>query len=79
MQFESLNSRGDRWRGTFAIAGKPADDLPLGTLLGIVKQSGLKKELEFTIMIEKAKTNHATSVPDLPSCVSTGLTHKTTP
>lgn len=54
-----------------------SDDLPPGTLNSIFKQAGWKRELtnmRYAVVIEKAPSNYAAYVPDLPGCIATGAT-----
>ena len=63
--------------GTVTIAGKPGDDLPRG-IMGerheAGRAEGVKQEMRYTIVIERAPRNYAAYVPDLPGCVATGDT-----
>ena len=62
--------------GRVTVPGKPNDELPPGTLNSVLKQAGLKKpedrQMRYAIVIEKADSNYAAYVPDLPGCVTTG-------
>jgi hypothetical protein len=58
------------------------DELAKGTRKNIFKQAGLKhgrkKVYEYPVIIEKIKNNCSAYSPDLPGCVSTGVTIKET-
>ena len=38
------------------------------------RAEGVKQEMQYTIVIERAPKNYAAYVPDLPGCVATGDT-----
>ena len=57
------------------VAGKPRDDLPPGTLnRSLSKPVGKSKQtnMRYAIVFEKAISNYAAYVPDLPGCIATG-------
>lgn len=63
--------------GRVTVAGKPSDDLAVGTLNSILKQAGPKRcAMRYAIVIEKAASNFSAYVPDLPGCVATGATRE---
>lgn len=64
-------------QGRVTVAGRAGDDLPPGTLNSIFKQAGWKKcvqTMRYATVIEKAPSNYAAYVPDLPGCIATGAT-----
>jgi predicted RNA binding protein YcfA (HicA-like mRNA interferase family)/predicted RNase H-like HicB family nuclease len=62
--------------GRVTVAGKPSDDLALGTLNSILKavRSEGSALMRYAVVIEKADGNYSAYVPDLPGCVATGDT-----
>jgi predicted RNase H-like HicB family nuclease len=38
-----------------------------------MKQAGLNRHMRYAIVIERANKNYSAYVPDLPGCVSTGV------
>jgi predicted RNA binding protein YcfA (HicA-like mRNA interferase family)/predicted RNase H-like HicB family nuclease len=61
--------------GRVTVAGRPSDDLPPGTLNSIFsKLVGKSDRMRYAIVIEKAPSNYAAYVPDLPGCIATGAT-----
>ncbi len=65
-------------RGTVTIAGNPGVDVPPGTLGGILKQAGLKKQetqsMRYLVVLENGPTSVGAYVPDLPGCVVAAAT-----
>jgi len=63
--------------GRITVSGKGNSDLVPRTLRGILAQAGLEEApmtIRFAIVVEKAASNYAAYVPDLPGCVATGAT-----
>jgi predicted RNase H-like HicB family nuclease len=46
----------------------------LGQYHEAVRIEGVKEPMKYTVVIEKAPSNYAAYVPDLPGCVATGST-----
>ena len=65
--------------GTVTIAGKPGDGLPRGDV-GRHPQArrvqGVRKPVQYTIVIERPPRNYAAYAPDLPGCIATGATRE---
>jgi hypothetical protein len=53
------------------------DDVPIGTLKAILRSAGFggqKMNVKCPVIFERAESNWAAYVPDLPGCMSTGKT-----
>ena len=48
----------------------------MGQRLEAGRAEGVKQEMRYTIVIERAPGNYAAYVPDLPGCVATGDTRE---
>ena len=53
------------------VPGDWNDDLPIGTLKINIRKSGVEI-MKFAVVFEKADSNWAAYVPDLPGCITTG-------
>ena len=67
-------------KGLVTVAGKPSLDVPPGTLRSILKQAGLKPEVEdrveYVVILERGEKSYGAYVPDLPGCVAVGATRE---
>jgi predicted RNase H-like HicB family nuclease/predicted RNA binding protein YcfA (HicA-like mRNA interferase family) len=59
--------------GTVTIPGHPSDELPPGDAKLSIEE-GRAEEMKYAVIFEKAPTNWAAYVPDLPGCVTTAPT-----
>ncbi|HMC60602.1 MAG TPA: type II toxin-antitoxin system HicA family toxin [Candidatus Solibacter sp.] len=54
------------------VPGNWNDDLPVGTLKSILRKAEFNESRRFAVVFEKAESNWAAYVPDLPGCITTG-------
>jgi predicted RNA binding protein YcfA (HicA-like mRNA interferase family)/predicted RNase H-like HicB family nuclease len=63
--------------GTVTVPGTPGSELKPGTLVSVWKQPGIaaaeKRVTEYLVVIEGGGNSWSAYVPDLPGCVSAGV------
>jgi predicted RNase H-like HicB family nuclease/predicted RNA binding protein YcfA (HicA-like mRNA interferase family) len=65
--------------GRVTVAGKPSNDLVLGTLNSVFEAGRSQRNpmMRYAVVTERADGNYAAYVPDLPGCVAAGPTIQT--